>query len=274
MKLARPSGAAKQEHEQPGRERIERPEMLRLSVRYRHADRRRPTSCDVGPAGLSTRSKPSRPALTRRVQTVRSGRLPWPGRTSPAILFREVRRRLTRFRRTLGPRVRFDGAEQRLDSRGVGNAFVQLKRDLGRDPQSRIPGRRALAGNRARLVSPSSVAARSAALPSTLTNTLACRRSRRDLRRPVTVTRPMMRGSLTPSARNVATASRMASATRSGRRVSWGMSRLASARGRRERAGDLLGAVRLDHVVDLQVVEVLDSDAALEALRGPRARPL
>src|SRR5438874_4265477 len=41
-----------------------------------------------------------------------------------------------------------------------------------------------------------------------------------------------------------------------------------------ERAGDLLDAIRFDQVADLDVVEVLDADAALEALRTSRTSSL
>src|SRR6476646_5480858 len=97
----------------------------------------------------------------------------------------------------------------------------------------------------------------------TLTNTLACRRSR-VTSTPVTVTRPTTRGSFTDSARNVATSSRIASATRSGRRLPGGIARSRLWRGA-ERTRELFLAVALDHVADLDVVEVLDADTALEA---------
>src|SRR5512143_1943953 len=73
-----------------------------------------------------------------------------------------------------------------------------------------------------------------------------------------------MRGSLASSARNVATSSRMASATRSARRFSFAIADSACRRGL-ERARDFLGAIALDDVADLDVVEVLDANAALEA---------
>src|SRR3954465_8409604 len=101
-----------------------------------------------------------------------------------------------------------------------------------------------------------------------LTKTLAFRRSR-VTSTPAPGTMPVRRGSFTSSARNVATSSRMASATRSARRCapppcSLGMP--VSSRGRRiEGARHFLGAVALDDVAALDVVEVLDADAAFEA---------
>src|SRR5687768_4453902 len=67
---------------------------------------------------------------------------------------------------------------------------------------------------------------------------------------------PTRRGSFAPSPRKVAISTRIASATRSARRL------LATGR---ERSGHLFRAVTLDDVVDLDVVEVLDTDTALEA---------
>src|ERR1041385_6295306 len=97
----------------------------------------------------------------------------------------------------------------------------------------------------------------------TLTKTFACRRSR-VTSTPVTVTKLVMRGSFASSARKVATTSRMAAATRSPRRCSVAMAG-SGGRGRRERARDLFGAIALDDVAHLDVVEVLDRDTALEA---------
>src|SRR5216117_800873 len=68
----------------------------------------------------------------------------------------------------------------------------------------------------------------------------------------------MSRGSFAPSPRKVADSMRMASATRSALRLLGGTAG--------ECPGDLLRTVALDHVVDFDVVEVLDADAALEAL--------
>ena len=68
----------------------------------------------------------------------------------------------------------------------------------------------------ATLFSPSKVAARWESDPSTLANTFAWRRSR-VISTAVTVTSPMMRGSLTSLARKVAISSRIAAATRSER---------------------------------------------------------
>src|SRR5512146_1267010 len=116
----------------------------------------------------------------------------------------------------------------------------------------------------AALARPSNVAARSVSEPITLTYTLAWRRSR-VTSTPVTVTSPVMRGSLASSARNVATSSRMASATRSARRFSFAMADSGRCRGL-ERPRYLFGAVALDHIADLDVVEVLHADTALEAL--------
>ena|SRR5439155_14903889 len=130
------------------------------------------------------------------------------------------------------------------------------------------------------LVNASTLAAFSVSVPRMLTNTLACRRSR-VTSTAVTVTRPMSRGSLAPERRNVATSSRIASATRSALR--WFdvmLFRAASAadhrrsdardsrrrRSVRQRARHLLRAEAFDHVVDLHVVEVLDADTAFEPL--------
>src|SRR5476649_1318829 len=96
-----------------------------------------------------------------------------------------------------------------------------------------------------------------------LTNTFACARSR-DISTAVTVTRPTTRGSFTPPARNAAISSRTASPTRSGRRVSRGMNNSLARRGRGERARDRFLAIALEQIADLDVVEVLDADAALE----------
>src|SRR5687768_14017359 len=105
-----------------------------------------------------------------------------------------------------------------------------------------------------------------------LTCTRAWRRSR-VTSTPVTVTRPFTRGSFTPSVRNIATASRIASDTRSGRREfiepqetgsrkqEWNC--LVGGAGLLQRARYLFLAVTLDHVTDLDVIEVLDADAAL-----------
>src|SRR4051812_29785789 len=122
----------------------------------------------------------------------------------------------------------------------------------------------------ATLARPSKVCARSASVPITLTNTFAWRRSR-VTSQPVTVTSFETRGSFASLARNVATSSRMASATRSARRCSVMIPRvhhLASGRrdGRLERPGDVLRAIALDDVTLLHVIEVLDLDTALEAL--------
>src|SRR6185437_5573613 len=116
----------------------------------------------------------------------------------------------------------------------------------------------------ATLSSPSNVAARAESLPITLTNTVACRRSR-VTSAPVTVTSPATRGSLTSVARKVATSSRIASATRSGRRFSLAICGLRRGDGRLEGSRELLGAVALDDVADLEVVEVLHADATLES---------
>ena len=97
----------------------------------------------------------------------------------------------------------------------------------------------------------------------TLTNTLACRRSR-VTSTPVTVTSPVMRGSFASSARNVATSSRMASATRSERRCSVAMHALRTSTWIQACARPIPGAIALDDVADLDVVEVLDADTALE----------
>src|SRR6185503_20903297 len=122
----------------------------------------------------------------------------------------------------------------------------------------------------ATLASPSNVTFFSASEPITLTNTLACRKSR-VTSQPVTVTSREMRGSLASFARNSATSSRMASARRSARREAPppplrapGMSRSGGDR-RLEGARDRLGAIALDHVANLDVVEVFHRDAALEA---------
>src|SRR5688500_3488249 len=68
-----------------------------------------------------------------------------------------------------------------------------------------------------------------------------------------------MRGSFAESVRNVATSTRIAPARRSDLRV---LRR--SARRRSQRARDLLLPVALEHIPNLQIVEVLDPDAALE----------
>src|SRR5687768_14165618 len=109
------------------------------------------------------------------------------------------------------------------------------------------------------LSNPSNVAAFSVSVPSTLTKTFAWRRSD-VMSTPVTVTSPVIRGSFAPppSARKVATTARIASETRSARRV---LRRC----GRRERARYLFRPVALDHVADFDILEILDPDAALEA---------
>src|SRR5262245_48148342 len=74
-----------------------------------------------------------------------------------------------------------------------------------------------------------------------------------------------MRGSLTSSARNVATSSRMASATRSARRFSAGMIAVSGA-GRAQSPGYLFGSIAFEDIANFDVVEVLDADAALETI--------
>src|SRR5689334_15977500 len=75
---------------------------------------------------------------------------------------------------------------------------------------------------------------------------------------PVTVTKPTKRGSFARSVRKVAISSRTASATRS--------ARLPLRRGgRRERTSYLFLSIALDHVADLEIIEVLDTDTALES---------
>src|SRR2546423_3600677 len=70
-----------------------------------------------------------------------------------------------------------------------------------------------------------------------------------------------MRGSFADSVRNVATSTRTASATRSARRV------LRRGPGRRgQRARHLLLAVALEDIANLNVIEILDADSALESL--------
>jgi len=91
----------------------------------------------------------------------------------------------------------------------------------------------------------------------TLTYTRARRRSG-VTSAPVTVTNPMILGSLALSERKVATSSRIAAPTRSARLV------LRSG-GRREGSRHLLLSIRFDTVADLDVVEVLYPDPAFEA---------
>src|ERR1051325_9418257 len=109
------------------------------------------------------------------------------------------------------------------------------------------------------LFNTSKVACFSLSLTSTLAYTRGWRRSG-VTSAPVTVTKPTIRGSFADSVRKVATSTRTASATRSARRV---LRRRASRRC--QCASDLLLPVALEHVSDLEVVEVLDSNAALEA---------
>src|SRR4051812_17439467 len=127
---------------------------------------------------------------------------------------------------------------------------------------------------------PSNVAARCDSEPSTETKTLAWRRSR-DTSTAVTVTSPATRGSLTSFARKVAISSRIAAATRSERWWSGvtmnrsgdddaqsrraGLQRASGLLSGLEGARDFLGAEALESVADLDVVEVLDADTALEA---------
>src|SRR5712671_3239642 len=111
----------------------------------------------------------------------------------------------------------------------------------------------------ATLSSPSKVACFSVSLPSTLTYTRACRRSGLTSA-PVTVTKPTIRGSFADSVRKVATSTRTASATRSARRV---LRRRARRRSQCSRY--LLLAVAFENIADLDVVEVLDANTALEA---------
>src|SRR5688500_791963 len=70
-----------------------------------------------------------------------------------------------------------------------------------------------------------------------------------------------MRGSFAESVRKVATSTRIASATRSARRV---LRR--RARRRSQCASHLLLPVALEHIADFDVVEILHTDTALEAL--------
>src|SRR5687768_16689034 len=70
-----------------------------------------------------------------------------------------------------------------------------------------------------------------------------------------------MRGSFAESVRKVATSTRIASATRSARRV---LRRRARRRG--QCASHLLLPVTLEHIADLDIVEILHTDTALEAL--------
>src|SRR5687767_2244219 len=69
-----------------------------------------------------------------------------------------------------------------------------------------------------------------------------------------------MRGSFAESVRNVATSTRIASATRSDLRV---LRR--RARRRRQGARNLLLPVALEHIPNLQIFEVLDANTALES---------
>src|SRR4051812_38071913 len=69
-----------------------------------------------------------------------------------------------------------------------------------------------------------------------------------------------MRGSLADSVRKVATSTRIASATRSARRV---LRRSPCRRSQRSR--DLLLPIALEDIADLDVVEILNTDTALEA---------
>src|SRR5688572_24973055 len=70
-----------------------------------------------------------------------------------------------------------------------------------------------------------------------------------------------MRGSFADSVRKVATSTRIASATRSARRVLRRCPRCRS-----QRAGNLLLPVAFEHVANLDVVEILHANSALEAL--------
>ena len=143
-------------------------------------------------------------------------------------------------------------------------------------------GRRAPRRCAATLVEPSKSRLARESVPSTLTNTLAWRRSR-VTSTPVTVTRPTMRGSFTSfgEERRDLLADRLGDAVGammvrrhgSPERRCGGPGALAcpapavprsALRSRFERPRDFLGAIALDDVADLDVVEVLDADTALE----------
>ena len=142
-----PRRAAEQQHEQPGRERIERAGVPDASLAERAAATLT-TSCEVTPAGLSTSSS----AVNRSSPPHR--------RRRPACSAVELER------------LALDLREQRLDARGALDARVVTELDLRREAQrERLrPTRERRCA--ARLASPSNVARCSGSVPITLTKTL------------------------------------------------------------------------------------------------------